>query len=92
MQLQGQVKAIMPVKTKNDFKSVELVLTIDFNSKYPQHVTFQATQNKVDLVSDLNVGDLITIEFNLNGREWQNPNTLETKFFNTLSVWKITKN
>ena len=40
--------------------------------------------------SDLVIGDQVEVSFNLNGREWVNPKG-ESKFFNTLDVWKISK-
>jgi hypothetical protein len=36
------------------------------------------------------IGDEVEVSFNLNGREWVNPKG-ESKFFNTLDVWKINK-
>jgi hypothetical protein len=87
----GQVKKIMPVKETANFKSIDLVVTTDFDSQYPQHHLCQITQGKTSQMEGINEGDLVKCEVNLNGREWQDPNTLITKYFNSIDVWKINK-
>ena len=92
MQLQGKIKAIMPVKETATFKSIEVIITTDFDTAYPQHLSVQFNQGKTSLIEGFKEGDLVTAEINLKGREWQNPNSLETKYFNSIEVWKLTKN
>ncbi len=69
------------------FRKRDFVLT-DNSSQYPQHITFQLTQDKVDLIDMYNVGDEIKVHFNLRGREWTSPKN-EVKYFNTLDAWRI---
>jgi hypothetical protein len=78
-------------KVSDKFQKRDFVLTTDFDGKYPQHVQFQLTQDKCSLIDGLNEGDLITVEFNLKGKEWNSPNN-GVKYFNVLEVWKVTKN
>lgn len=78
------------VKVSEKMQKIEFVLTTGYDTPYPQHVSFQVTNDKCSLLDALNVGDLITVEFNLKGREWNGPQGL--KYFNTLDAWKITKN
>lgn len=92
MEIKGQVKAIMPVKETATFKSIEVIITTDFDTKYPQHISVQLNQGKTSLIDGINVGDLVTADVNLKGREWQDLNTLVTKYFNSIDVWKLTKN
>ena len=91
MEIKGQVKAIMPVKETATFKSIEVIITIDFDGKYPQHLSCQLSQGKCDLINGINIGDLVTAEINLKGREWTNPQG-ETKYFNSLDVWSLKVN
>lgn len=84
------------VKVKNDtvvvsekFRKRDFVVTIDETTPYPQHVSFQATQDKCDVLDNINVGDVVNVSYNLNGREWNGPT--ETKYFNTLVAWQIKK-
>jgi len=72
------------------FKKREFVIT-DEASQYPQEIIFQLTQDRVDLLDPYNEGDMIKVNFNLRGRRWQNPNTGETRFFNSLDAWRLEK-
>lgn len=69
------------------FKKREFVIT-DNSSQYPQHVSFQLTQDKCSLMDQYNVGDEIKVHFNLRGREWTSPQG-ELKHFNTLEAWRL---
>jgi hypothetical protein len=78
------------VKISDRFKKREFVLTEQTSSPYPQTVLFQLTQERCNLIDDVNIGDEITVHFYLRGREWKNPQG-EIKFFNSLEVFKIEK-
>ena len=69
------------------FKKREFVLTTEVDTTYPQHLQMQLTQDKCDILDSLNVGDMITVNFNLRGREWNGPQGI--KYFNTLDALKI---
>ena len=89
LQLKGKIKQINEVQVITDtFKKKEFVITDD-SSQYPQHVLFQLTQDKCGDLNGFAVGQEITVNFNLRGREWTSP-TGEVKHFNTLEAWKIT--
>lgn len=72
------------------FKKREFVLT-DNSSQYPQHISFQLTQDRCNLIDSFKVGDEIKVHFNLRGREWTSPQG-EVKYFNTLEAWRIEGN
>lgn len=91
MELTGTIKAIMPMKENNTFRSIEFVVTDNTNEKYPQHIPMQVSQGKCELLNDIKVGDNVAVSVNVNGREYQDKNTLETKYFLSLNAWKITK-
>lgn len=71
------------------FKKREFVLS-DNSPSYPQTILFQLTQDRCSLLDNANVGEEITVHFQLKGREWKNPQG-EVKFFNSLDVFKIEK-
>ncbi len=75
-------------QVKDSFKKREFVLTIDHTSQYPQHVTFQLTQDKTSIIDNYNVGEEIKVSFNLRGREWTSPQG-DVKYFNTIDAWRI---
>jgi hypothetical protein len=86
----GKVKVVgTTLQISEKFSKREFVVTDDTNM-YPQDIMFQLTQDKCNLIDSLVIGDEVEVSFNLNGREWVNPKG-ESKFFNTLDVWKINK-
>ena len=70
---------------KREFVVTELS---DKDPKYDQHVSFQATQDKCDMLSSFGNGQSVTVSFNLRGREWTSPQG-EVKYFNTLEAWRV---
>lgn len=88
--MKGKVKVVgSTVAISEKFSKREFVVVDDTNM-YPQDIMFQLTQDKCNLIDSLVIGDEVEVSFNLNGREWVNPKG-ESKFFNTLDVWKISK-
>lgn len=88
-QLTGKLRVKKNTQQVTDsFKKREFVITDD-STQYPQHVLFQLTQDKCDLLDAVNEGDEVKVSFNLRGREWTNPKDGEVRFFNSLDAWKI---
>jgi hypothetical protein len=86
-EVKGTIKAIKKTQVVSDkYRKREFVLTTD--DKYPQDVLFQLSQDNCDLVDIFKVGDKVTLAYNLRGTEWVSPKG-ETKWFNTLEVWKM---
>jgi hypothetical protein len=87
---EGKIIAITEtVQVSDKFKKREIVL--EDNGTYPQTICFQLAQDKCDLVNPLIIGQMATVHYNLRGKSWTNPQG-ETKYFNTLDVWKIEAN
>ncbi len=84
LKVKGQTQQV-----SEKFKKREIVIT-DNSSQYPQHISFQLTQDKCSIIDNYNVGDEIKVHFNLRGREWTSPQG-EIKYFNSLEAWKIEK-
>ncbi len=85
----GKLHTIFETKQVSErFSKREFVLELLDNPKYPQVVLFQLTGDRCAQLDGLNVGDEVRIEFSLRGREWRSPQG-ETKYFNSLDVWKI---
>lgn len=90
MEVTGILKVKFDTQKVSDrFSKREFVLTTEATSPYPQHVSFQLTQDKCSLLDQYNVGDEMKIQFNLRGREWNGPQGI--KYFNTLEAWRIEK-
>lgn len=88
----GLIKVIGNEQQVSDkFKKRDVVITEDGgNPEYPQHISFQLTQAKTDLLNSLKVGDKVIAKYNLRGKEWNGVGS-ETKYFNTLEIWQIKK-
>jgi len=74
-------------KVSDKFQKREFVLTTDHTTPYPQHVSFQLTQDKCGILDQHAIGSELKVHFNLRGREWSGPQGV--KYFNTLEAWKI---
>lgn len=80
----------MDVQQVSDtFKKREFVIEYADNPMYPQYVLFQMVQDRVDLVSGYQVGDMVDVSFNIRGRQWNSPQG-EIKYFNSMEAWRIT--
>ena len=88
MEIQGRIKVIFAPETvgQNGFQKRDLVITTD--GQYPQDIIIQFTQGNCALLDNLQIGQIVKIHFNLQGREWTSPQG-EVKYFNTVLGWKI---
>ncbi|WP_311327759.1 DUF3127 domain-containing protein [Capnocytophaga sputigena] len=88
MEIQGRIKVIFAPETvgQNGFQKRDLVITTD--GQYPQDIIIQFAQGNCALLDNLQVGQMVKIHFNLQGREWTSPQG-EVKYFNTVVGWKI---
>ena len=88
MEIQGRIKKVFATETvgQNGFEKRDLVITTE--EQYPQTIIIQFTQQRCDLLNNLQVGQNVKVYINIRGREWTNPQG-ETKYFNTIEGWKI---
>ena len=88
MEIQGRIKTIFATETvgQNGFQKRDLVITTD--GQYPQDIIIQFKQGNCALLDNLQIGQIVKIHFNLQGREWTSPQG-EVKYFNTVVGWKI---
>ena len=88
MEIQGRIKQIFPSQMlgQNGFEKRDLVIVTE--EQYPQTIIIQFTQQRCDLLNNLQVGQNVKVYINIRGREWTNPQG-EIKYFNTIEGWKI---
>ena len=88
MEIQGSIKLIGNVQEISPtFKKRELVITTD--EQYPQTISVEFVQDKTDLLNKFEIGQNVKVAINLRGREWENPQTKEIKYFNSIQGWRI---
>lgn len=60
-----------------------LVLDDPMSEKYPQQIPFEFVQDAVSKLDGVNIGDKVTVSFNLSGREWNG------RYFGSNKGWRI---
>lgn len=81
--LTGKIKLIQPAKTfDSGFTKREMVVIVE-DGKYPQEINIEFVQDKVSLLDKLQVGEEVTVTFDIRGREYNG------RYFNNLQGWKI---
>lgn len=83
----GRLHLVKPTQVVSDkFSKREFVVAT--TDQYPQFVQLELNQDKCGLLDGLQVGQEVTVDFNIRGREWQSPSG-EVKYFNTLQAWRV---
>ena len=90
MEVTGSIKVLGDTQEfgSNGFKKRECVVTTA--EQYPQVIMVEFVQNNTASLDAYKVGDNVTIQINIRGREWTNPQG-EVKYFNSLQGWRIEK-
>lgn len=82
-EIKGRVKAVSEVKQVTEkFAKRELTLTVE--GKYEQTLSFETSGDRNALLDVVGAGDMVTIQFDLRGREGR-----DGRVWNTLSIWKV---
>lgn len=67
---------------------VKRSFVVETQDQYPQSIILELHQDKCDLVDPYKVGEEVTCSINIRGKAYTPPMG-ETKYFNTLTCWKI---
>ena len=82
-ELTGKIKIIQEAKTfDSGFTKREMVVVVE-DGKYPQEINLEFVQDKIALLDSLQVGQEVTVTFDIRGREYNG------RYFNNLQGWKI---
>lgn len=89
MEIFGTIHEIGETNTVSDsFKKRDLIVVFAENPEYPEYIKFETIQDKVELLDEFQVGDEVTVHFNLRGRPWTDKSG-KTSYFNSLVAWRI---
>ena len=81
--LTGKVKLIQDAQTfGSGFTKREMVVVVE-DGKYPQEINLEFVQDKVSLLDNVQVGQEVTVTFDIRGREYNG------RYFNNLQGWRI---
>ncbi len=88
MELTGKIKKIDETKTfgAKGFRKREMAITTP--DQYPQNILIEFVQDNCDLLDNFKVGDDVTIQINILGRIWTNPEGVDV-YFNGIQGWRI---
>lgn len=96
----GSIRKITPVqeitgKSGKTFSKRTLILDAaryDQNTgekKYDNYPSFEFSGDAMKQLDSYKDGDYVTVSYDINGREFEDPNTHETKYFNTIRGYKV---
>lgn len=87
MEILGKIEKIGGIQEISaSFKKRDLVIRTE--EQYPQPILIEFTQDRTDLLNNVNVGDRVGVSINIRGREWTSPKG-EVKYFVSLHGWRI---
>lgn len=91
MTVEGKITEKFETQTiKDTFRKREFVIEYAENPQYPEFIKFELIQSNCDQLDQFQVGDQVTVNFNLKGRKWTDPKG-EVKYFNSLQAWRLDK-
>jgi single-strand DNA-binding protein len=84
-EIHGKLHKKFEIESKSaSFQTRDFVLLIE-EGNYPQHIKFQLTQDRCNIIDNINEGENMKVWFDLRGREWNE------KYFTNLNAWKVEK-
>ena len=88
IQIKGNFKAKGEVKEISEGKTItKFYLDIDINTQYPGICELQFFNDRID-IANMKPGEPVTVDVNISGRKWKNPEGKEY-FFQSLNAWRI---
>ena len=57
--------------------------------EFTEHIKFQLTQDKCNLVENIEINDEIKVSFNIRGKKWEKDG--KVSYFTNLDAWRIEK-
>lgn len=82
LKLQGKITEIGPREEKSKAFTIRK-FSMDSLGSHSQPVGFQLTQDRCDIMDNYQVGDVVTVWFDVRGNVW------EGKIINNLNAWKV---
>ncbi len=73
------------------FRKRDFVLEVENerNPDWNDFIKVQLTQDRCDLVENMDINDMVKVSFNLRGRKWENNG--QTSYFTNLEGWRVEK-
>ena len=90
-ELSGKLIEIFDAQQVSDnFRKREFVIekkeTVG-NNEFTDHIKFQLTQDRCNLIDAFNINDQVKISFNIRGNRWERD--AKVNYFTNLAAWRI---
>jgi hypothetical protein len=85
MEIQGELIVKGETETIGAKGFKKRIAVVKTDEQYPQTIPVEFTQDKVFLLDNFQIGDIVKIGINLRGTEWKG------KYFANIQGWKINK-
>lgn len=83
--LTGVLHKKLDIESKSpSFQTREFVVVTQ-DGNFQQYIKFQLTQDRCNVIDNVNEGETVKVSFDLRGREWQG------KYFTNLNAWRVEK-
>jgi len=80
------------VQVTDSFRKREFVVEKEEmvgNNVFTDMIKFQLTQDRCNLLDDINLNDQVKVNFNIRGRRWEKDD--KVSYFTNLEAWRIEK-
>lgn len=92
-----KITAVQEITGKSGKSFAKRTLVIDAarydthtgEKKYDNYPSFEFSGDSMKILDNFSEGDYVTVSYDINGREFQDPNTGEIKYFNSIRGYKV---
>ena len=80
------------IRVNDRFKKREFVIERTESNggmEFTDHIKFQLTQDRCDLIENFGINEEIKVNFNIRGNKWERDG--KTNYFTNLDAWRIEK-
>ena len=86
LEITGEIVHIGEVELLPKGNTEKRIFVIEIEpGQYSQQIGFELFKDKCSLINNFNLGETVTVAFNLRGRSWEN------KWYVNLQAWKLAK-
>ncbi len=89
MEINGKlIEKFEMTQVSERFRKREFVTESGDNPQYPDFIKFECIQDRCNLIDEFEIGDEITVHFDIRGRKWTG-NDGDPRYFVSLQPWRI---
>lgn len=86
LSIQGTVYSVLPKTFYGNESKPKQTVVLEYGDQYKKKVAFDFLADKVGLLDNLQIGQTVTIHFNVSSQEWNG------KYMTNVNGWKVELN